>query len=65
MQFSCYYGAPQQFVFIDGDNGSVGLVSVLTGKFADVEQRRTAIVSQCEGNGQTNQRWVIQQLTTA
>jgi len=68
IQYSCHFGAPQQWVFIEGDNGSVGLVSVLTGKFADVEQRRTpngSIVSECEGNGQTNQRWTVQQLTTA
>ncbi|HUQ56808.1 RICIN domain-containing protein [Lentzea sp.] len=68
IQYSCHYGGVQQWVFIEGDNGSVGLVSALTAKFADVEWRRTAngsAVVQGDGNGQTNQRWTVQQLTTA
>ncbi|SEP95690.1 Short repeat-containing protein of unknown function [Lentzea xinjiangensis] len=68
IQYSCHYGGTQQWVFIEGDNGSVGLVSVLTAKFADVEWRRTvngSLVVQSDGNGQTNQRWTVQQLTTA
>ncbi|OKI36412.1 hypothetical protein A6A25_21970 [Saccharothrix sp. CB00851] len=68
VQYSCHHGGSQQWIFTQGDNGTLGLASALTQKFVDVAGRRTAngsVIELHDSSGQTNQRWNVVQLTTA
>ncbi|WP_189257698.1 RICIN domain-containing protein [Lentzea flava] len=68
IQYTCHFNGAQQFVFSSGPNNTVGLVSVLTGKSADVYNQHTANgsgVVQWDGTGLPNQHWTVEQLTTA
>jgi len=68
IQYSCHGGPTQQFVFPKGDNGSLAMQSVLTGKFTDAWNQGVANATGIvlfDGNGQNNQRWTVVQLTTA
>jgi hypothetical protein len=68
IQYTCHFNGAQQFVFAPEANDTVALVSVLTGKTADVYDNRTpngTAVTQWDGNDGANQRWTVQQLTTA
>jgi hypothetical protein len=68
IQFQCHLGGSEQFVFTQGDNGSLGLVSVLTQQFADVYEDRVengSAVVQHPSTGGTNQRWNVNLVPTA
>ncbi|MEV6602993.1 RICIN domain-containing protein [Kutzneria sp. NPDC051319] len=68
VQFTCHSGGSQQFVFPQGDNGSFGIQSVLTGKYADAFNDGTGngtVVHMWGVNNLPNQRWTAVQLTTA
>ncbi|MEV6240392.1 RICIN domain-containing protein [Lentzea sp. NPDC051838] len=68
IQYACHYAGAQQFVFAAQPNETVAIVSALTAKTLDVYEHRTAngsVVVQWDGADQANQRWTVEQLTTA
>jgi hypothetical protein len=73
VQYTCHGGGSEQFVFVKADNGSFAILSVLTGKYADVYQQsldNAAVVHMYDPNGDNhthlgNQLWTAVQLTTA
>ncbi|MEV6241259.1 RICIN domain-containing protein [Lentzea sp. NPDC051838] len=62
IQYTCHLSGNQQFAFSLGDNGTVGMFSVLTQNFVDVYLGRTengSVTVVHPGNGGSNQRWTV------
>jgi hypothetical protein len=62
IQHTCHLSGNQQFVFTQGDNGTLGLLNVLTHQFADVYGGQVvngSAIVQHTGHGGANQRWHV------
>lgn len=63
VQFECHFGGTEQFDFTQAVDNSLGLQSVLTGKFADVlghAEYNSALVGWWHHTGYANQRWTLE-----